>query len=613
MSDRTDGAPAIEDHALLSDCASVALVARDATVDWWCAPRLDHGSLFGALLDARRGGQCAISVAEERAPPQRRYLDGTLVLETLLTDRDGVARVVDCLVLSDDAPGDPRAQLLRVLEPVDGRPRVTVRLEPRFDYGTATPWIRRCRDGFVAVAGDDGLQISGDVPLTTDGGDGVLSASFGLGERRRLSMRFVRPEVLDGADGPPPAPTNDDLDAALDATAAAWRRWSRRVDVPAVDGAGVLQSALTLRGLTVVRTGALVAAATTSLPESWQGRTWDYRAAWIRDASFAARSLAAVGIPDEADAFRRFVHRSSAGRAAELRIAYGPGGERRLPEEELDDTPGWRGIGPVRVGNAALRQHQADALGELLELTWRWHERGGRPDPDLWAFLAGLVDRAAGTWREPDRGFWEWRGEPRHFVHSKALCWVALDRGVRLARALGHDAPLERWCAERDACRASILVHGVNRDGAFVQAYGDDALDAAALRIPMVGLLPFDDERVARTTDSVLARLCEGGLVRRYDSDDGLPGREGAFIACTFWAAQVRARQGRRAEAEALFERALRTRNDVGLFAEEYDPARGTALGNFPQALTHLSHIDAALALGGQGSDRDGRPVKRAG
>ena len=600
--------PAIEDHALLSDCHSVALVAGDSTIDWWCAPRLDHGSLFGALLDAERGGECAIAVVEEAAPPRRRYLDGTLVLETLLTDREGVVRLLDCLVLADDAAGEPTAQLLRVLEPADGRPRVSVRVAPRFDYGSATPWIRPDpRGGHVAMAGDDGLHVCGDLPLKRARGGDVLEARLALSDRRRLSLRFMRPEALDDDADPPAAPAPDALDAALARTERSWRRWARRVRVPDVDGAGVLRSALTLRALTVVRTGALVAAATTSLPESWAGRTWDYRAAWIRDASFGARSLARLGMPEEADAFRRFVQRSSAGRAAELRVAYGPGGERRLPEEELDELSGWRGIGPVRVGNGAVRQHQSDVLGEILELTWRWHERGGRPDGDLWRFLADLVDRAADTWREPDRGFWEWRAGDRHFVHSKALCWVALDRGVRLAEALGHDAPLERWRAERDACRASILEHGVGPDGVFVQAYGDGDLDAAALRLPMIGLLPYDDERVARTADAILARLGDGGLVRRYDADDGMPGREGAFVACTFWAAQVLAEQGRRAEAEALFARALSTRNDLGLFAEEHDPRLDTALGNFPQALSHLSHIDAALALAA------GQPRRAAG
>jgi GH15 family glucan-1,4-alpha-glucosidase len=597
------GEAAIEDHGLLSDCRSVALVTSDATVDWWCAPRMDDASLFGALLDAEDGGSCEIAVADEVAPPRRRYLDATLVLETTLSDRHGVARVLDCLVLDVQAPGEPPGQLLRVLEPVEGRPRVRVRVAPRFDYGGATPWIRRGgRGGWIALGGDDGLHIVSDLPLDLeDDGGGVLTAALALRARRRLSMRFERPEALDGE--PPAPPATEALDAALAATTASWQSWCEQIRLPDVDAAGVLRSALTLRGLTVLRTGAVAAAATTSLPESWSGRTWDYRAAWIRDATFGVRALAELGLPAEADGFRRFVQRSAAGRAAELRIAYGLGGERRLPENELPAPAGWRGIGPVRVGNAALQQHQSDAYGELLELSWRGHRHGAHPDADLWRFLRDLVDRAAAAWREPDRGLWEWRGEPRHFVHSKALCWVALDRGVRLAEELGLEAPIDRWRSERDACRAAILDRGVNADGVLVQAYGDAALDAAVLRIPMVGLLPYDDERVVRTVDALLERLGDDGLVRRYDADDGLAGREGAFLACTFWAAQVLARQGRRDRARALFERGLATRNDVGLFSEEHDPERGAALGNFPQALSHLSHIDAALALDGAGGE----------
>jgi GH15 family glucan-1,4-alpha-glucosidase len=587
---------AIDDHGLLSDCHSMALVAGDATVDWWCAPRIDDASVFGALLDADRGGACTIAVTEPTAPPRRRYLEGSLVLETLLSDRDGVVRILDCLVLDGPARADHAPRLLRVLEPVEGRPRLRVRVAPRFDYGGATPWLRRGpQSSWLALAGDDGLQLAGDVPLALEDGH-VLSAELQLQERRRLLVRFERPEILDA--DPPAPPDTATLDDWLTQTISRWRSWAGRIEATDVDGPGVARSALTLRALTVAQTGAVAAAATTSLPESWEGRTWDYRASWVRDAAFAVRSLARLGLPGEADAFSRFIQRSAAGSAEELHIAYGVGGERRLLEHELSAVAGWRGIGPVRVGNAALLQHQSDALGELLELSWRRHERGESPDEDAWRFLRTLVDRAAATWREPDRGLWEWRGRPRHFVHSKALCWAALDRGVRLAEALGAPASLSVWRRERDACRDAVLAHGVGDDGVFVQAFGHDALDAAVLRIPMVGLLPYDDPRVVRTVDAVLERLGDSGLVRRYDADDRLPGREGAFLPCTFWAAQVLACQGRHDAAQAAFQRALGTRNDLGLFSEEYDPGRRAALGNFPQALTHLAHIDAALALG---------------
>jgi GH15 family glucan-1,4-alpha-glucosidase len=346
------------------------------------------------------------------------------------------------------------------------------------------------------------------------------------------------------------------------------------------------------------RTGAIAAAATTSLPESGDGRTWDYRYAWVRDAVFGVRSLAELGFDDAADAFRRFVQRSSAGHADELHIVYGLGGERRMPEIEVESLRGWRGIGPVRVGNSAGTQRQHDVLGQLLDLAWHWHERGHSPDDDLWTLICELVERAARDWRLPDRGLWEWRGGPRHFTHSKVMCWVALDRGVRLAQDIGRDAPVERRSAARDEVRAEIEARAYDsRRGVFTQAFGDLELDAALLRMVAAGFLDPTDERMVRTADAIAAQLGEDGLVRRYRVDDGQPGREGTFLPCAFWLAECLASQGRTTEARERFERALRTRNDVGLFAEEFDVEAGEARGNVPQALTHFSHILAALAI----------------
>jgi GH15 family glucan-1,4-alpha-glucosidase len=353
-----------------------------------------------------------------------------------------------------------------------------------------------------------------------------------------------------------------------------------------------------LRALTNPLTGAIAAAATTSLPESGEGRTWDYRYSWVRDSVFSVRSLAELGFEDSADAFRRFIQRSSAGHADELRIAYGVGGERRMPETELESLRGWRGIGPVRVGNDAGAQRQHDVLGQLLDLAWHWHGRGNSPDDDLWHLVSNLVERAAREWRLPDRGLWEWRGEPRHFTHSKVMCWVALDRGVRLAEDVGRDAPVERWRAARDELREEIEARGYDpRQGVFTQCFDDPGLDAALLRLSAVGFLDAGDERMRRTADAIAAQLGEDGLVRRHAADDGLPGREGSFLPCAFWLVECLAEQGRTDEARERFERALQTRNDLGLFSEEYDVDAGEPLGNVPQALTHFSHVLAALAL----------------
>jgi GH15 family glucan-1,4-alpha-glucosidase len=393
------------------------------------------------------------------------------------------------------------------------------------------------------------------------------------------------------------------LDRRLEQTVAWWRGWSAQGSLVGPDRAAVLRSATVLKALTQARTGAIAAAATTSLPEAPGGpRNWDYRASWVRDSVFALRSLAELGYTAEADGFRRFVQRSAAGSAQELQIMYGLGGERRLQEQVLRDLEGYGGARPVRIGNAAARQHQHDVYGELLDLAWAWHQRGKTPDADDWRFLVELVNEAAERWTTPDRGIWELRGRPRHLVHSKVMCWLAVDRGLRLAEEVGFPAPVGRWTATRAAIRAAVERHGYDPGrGVFTQAFGRPELDAALLLLPAVGFVAWDDERILRTVEAVRAELEVDGLLRRYRAPDGLEGTEGAFVACTFWLAECLARQGRTADARSTFARASAAANDLGLFAEEFDPATGTLLGNFPQALTHLSHIAAAVALAGGG------------
>jgi GH15 family glucan-1,4-alpha-glucosidase len=589
----------IEDYAVVADGHTAALVHRRGSIDWYCPRRLDKGSVFARLLDVERGGHLALAPCDPDATSERHYLEGTLVLCTTWTARGGRARVLDLLTINTEDPAQPQRQLVRVIEGIEGEVEFDVHVVPRFDYGEATPWLYDAPDGtHYALAGDDALVVAcGD--LLERNGRYELAARFTVapGERVRLELREVAPETLNARDRPRPCPP-EEIDRRVEATIAWWRAWARRARLPETDREGVLRSALVLKALTNPRTGAIAAAVTTSLPESGEGRTWDYRYSWVRDAVFSVRCLTELGFEDAADAFRGFVERSSAGHADELRIAYGVGGERRMPEIEVPSLRGWRGIGPVRIGNSAGTQRQHDVLGQLLDLTWYWHERGHSPDDDLWTFVCELVERAAREWRLPDRGLWEWREDPRHFTHSKVMCWVALDRGIRLAEDLGRDAPVERWRAARDELRAEIEARAYDpNQGIFTQGFGDLQVDAALVRMCAVGFVDPRDERMLRTADAVAAQLSEDGLVRRYAIDDGQPGREGTFVPCAFWLAECFASQGRLDAARERFERALRTRNDVGLFAEEHDVQAGEARGNVPQALTHFSHVLAALAI----------------
>jgi GH15 family glucan-1,4-alpha-glucosidase len=591
------GQPPIGDYALLSDCHSAALVSRSGSIDWCCLPRFDAGSAFGRLLDWEGGGCWSLGPVGEHTA-SREYVEGTLVLVTTFSAPGAECRLTDCFTVHEGGARHPYRQLLRVVDGVRGTMELATLVQARFDYGGVKPWLRHHGGNlFSVVGGDDALVVGGDVALSmADHHDLEGSITIRAGERMRLSVSYADPADIDPQ--PPPLPRADELDGRLSETIDWWKAWSRQVQVAEPYLGEVKRSALVLKALVYAPTGAIAAAATTSLPESLgHGRNWDYRYSWIRDSQFTVRSLTEVSCDTEADGFRRFVQRSAAGSADALQIMYGVSGERRLTEVELD-LPGYCGSRPVRVGNGASTQLQLDVFGYLVDMAWRWHQRGRSPDDDYWRFLISLVDRAIELWAEPDCGIWEMRGQPQHFVHSKVMCWTAVARGVALATECLRQAPLTRWQAAERRIRRAIERDGYDKQrGIFVQAFGSTELDAALLLLPAVDFVAYDDERMVRTTDAIRAELSDGGLVRRYRGADRLGGREGTFLACSFWLSECLVRQGRLPEAREVFEAANACANDLGLFSEEFDPASRTALGNFPQGLTHLSHITAAVAL----------------
>ncbi len=593
--------PPIGDYALIGDCHSAALVSRQGAIEWCCLPRFDSGSAFGAILDRERGGACTIAPQNGGAwEYSRRYVDATLVLETTLAGSGGRAKLTDCMLIGDPQSTGPVRRILRVIEGLTGSVELEVRIAPRFDYGQVRPWIRRHGHRLhSAMGGNDALVIWCEQELAEDPDHEIVgTVAVGAGDRIHLLLEYRPPERIDGESlaEPDAAALEDELARTL----RWWRQWSGTVQLESRDEPGARRSAVTLKALTFNPTGAVVAAPTTSLPEAvGASRNWDYRYAWVRDSSFSSRAFAELGCDAEADAFRAFVMRSAAGHAEDLQVLYGVGGERRITAQVIDGLEGYARSSPVRVGNDATDQLQLDAYGELVNLTWRWHRRGHSPSDDDWRFLLSLIDHAAEHCERPDWGLWEWPGKPQHFVHSKVMCWSALDRGIRLADECMRRAPTRRWKQVRDKLRRTIERRGYDRKrGIFVQCYDRPELDCALLLLPTVEFIDWRDERMIRTTEAIREELDAGdGLLYRYRRRDGLGGREGAFLCCSFWLAECLARQGKLDDSRVVFDQALGRANDLGLFSEEIDPRSGQLLGNFPQGLTHLAHIDAAVAL----------------
>jgi GH15 family glucan-1,4-alpha-glucosidase len=524
-----------------------------------------------------------------------------MILETELRSPSGTARITDLLVMTGDPMQSPSNQIIREVECIQGEVEVSLRIAPRFDYGAVRPWMEALGGGrFAAVGGADGLEIWSDVELEVSGEHDLVGACrLEAGHARVLSITYGAPEDL--IDGPGTGRSCASAGAAralVDATSAWWLGWCDACAVGDGHDEQVWRSVLVLKSLQNGHTGAVAAAPTTSLPEvpggSWN---WDYRYSWLRDSWLTVRALADVGFEREAEQFRRFVERASAGSASELQLMYGLDGRHRITEDELDWLDGFRGAGPVRVGNAAHSQLQLDMYGYLLELSWRWHRRGSAPDEEYWRFVRGVVDVVSERWREPDHGVWELRGTPRHYVYSKAMCWVALDRGIRLARALG-ESRIEGWERARDDVRATVDRRGTHpRRGCLVEVFdGDNVDDSALLLLAGTDFIEVGDPRFAATVDAVMHDLDDGGLIRRFRHGDDSAG-EGVFVACTFWLVECLVLLGRHELAAEHFRRGMGAANDLGLLAEEVDPRTGEMLGNFPQGLSHLAHVSAALLL----------------
>jgi GH15 family glucan-1,4-alpha-glucosidase len=588
----------IEDYGLIGDLQTAALVGRDGSIDWLCLPRFDSAACFAALLDDERAGRWLLAPTGGGTCTRRRYRGHSLVLDTEWDTPEGTVRVTDLMPVRGEAP-----DVVRIVECLSGRVTLRTDLRLRFDHGHVLPWLRRAGADRVAVAGPDAVWLR--TPASLAERDGGWSGEFTVRAGERV------PFVLTHAASWLPRPRPVDPDRALAATEQFWADWIRRCEYHGRWDDAVRSSLVVLKGLTYAPTGGIVAAATTSLPEELGGsRNWDYRYTWLRDATFTLQALLGTGYVREAEAWRDWLLRAVAGDPARLRIMYSLDGSRRMPEHELPWLSGYEGSRPVRVGNAAADQFQLDVWGEVLQGLHLARQAGLDTTDDAWAVQRRLLDFLEGAWDRPDNGLWEVRGPRRHFVHSKVLAWAGLDSAVDAVQRLGLDGPVDRWRALRDRIHADVCARGYDAErGTFTQSYGSRQLDAALLLIPRVGFLDWSDPRVAGTVDAVRRELSEDGLLRRYPegSDDGLPGAEGAFLACSFWLVDALAGTGRRDEAVRLFERLLDLRSDLGLLAEEYDTAAGRQVGNTPQAFSHVGLVNAARHLSGT------RPAEQRG
>lgn len=593
----------IEDYALIGDMQTAALVCRDGTVDWLCLPRFDSHAVFAGLLGTEEHGYWRLGPAQAAGsnPPaaaRRRYRGDSLVLESEWDTPRGTVRVIDFMPPRDGAP-----QLVRIVEGVSGRVPMRSALRMRFSYGWVVPWVHKIDGRTVAVAGPDSVWL--DTETDTYGKDLTTYSDFTVAPGDRIAFTISwQPSHKE----PPALP---DPEGALEATEVFWREWVEHCTYHGPYRDAVVRSLITLKALTYAPTGGIVAAPTTSLPEEIGGvRNWDYRYTWLRDAAITLSSLLRTGYREEARAWREWLLRAVAGDPENLQIMYGIAGERELGEAELPWLPGYEGSQPVRVGNGAAGQLQLDVYGEVTEALHLAHMTGLARNDYASVLQLKLIRYLEEHWDEPDEGIWEVRGPRRHFVHSKVMAWVAVDRTVKLIESGDVDGPLERWRELRDEIHRDVCEKGYDPErNTFTQSYGSRELDASLLLIPQMGFLPPDDKRVIGTIEAIQRELSTSdGFVLRYPTAgedagvDGLEGDEGAFLACSFWLADDLAMIGRVDEARKLFEKLLALRNDLGLLAEEWDPRLQRQVGNFPQAFSHVPLIDTALRLTASGA-----------
>ncbi len=583
----------IEDYGIIGDLHTVALVGRDGSIDWLCLPRFDSGACFAKLLGTEEHGCWKIAPKGVRRATHRHYRGDTLVLESEYFTDTGTVRVVDCMPIRQDHP-----EVVRLVEGVRGRVEMEMQLTVRFGYGQIVPWVRNNDGTLTAVAGPDGLSLWTTVP--TRGRDLSTVSEFTVSEGQNVPFSLSWYPASDT----PPRPVAAAY--AIDDTEQWWQEWAAQCTYQGEYREAVVRSLITLKALTYAPTGGIVAAATTSLPETLGGaRNWDYRFCWLRDATLTLESLMRGGFYQEAMAWRSWLLRATAGDPSQMQIMYGAAGERRLDEWEVDWLPGYEDSRPVRIGNAAAGQFQLDVYGEVMSALYESAQKEDITEGASWALQLALMDFLEAGWREPDDGIWEVRGPQRQFTHSKVMAWVAIDRAVKSVERFQLEGPIDRWRSIRTEIHDQVCDEGFNPDkGSFTQYYGSDRLDASLLMIPLVGFLPASDPRVRGTIEAIERELVEGDFVLRYQTEDtgdvdGLQGQEGAFLACSFWLVDCLMLLGRDNDARQLFQRLLDLRNDLGLLSEEYDPVAGRLVGNFPQAFSHVSLVNSAANISG--------------
>ncbi len=581
---------AVEDYGVIGDCESVALVNRNGSIDWLCWPRFDSAACFAALLGTPANGRWLLAPASELKSTRREYRAHTLILETRFETAEGEVTVIDFM-----PPRNGHSELIRIVRGESGQVPMQMELTIRLDYGLSVPWLSSIGESLIqAIVGPDLIVINGGVPLTHS--DGTVTANFSV--RSGETVPFV---IMHGlSHHPTPWPIS--ASAALAQTERFWLDWVSQCKYRGPSADAVERSLIVLKALTYAPTGGIVAAPTTSLPEEIGGeRNWDYRYCWLRDATFTLLAFMNAGFQEEAVAWRDWLMRAVAGEASQDQIMYGIAGERRLPEWEVSWLPGYENSRPVRVGNAAVAQLQLDIYGEVADALHQARKTGLSAPEQSAAIEREWIEYLARIWMEPDEGIWEVRSERQQFTHSKVMAWVAVDRAIKDFERYNLPGPLDRWRALREQIHAHVCEHGFNPSvGTFVQTFGSTALDASLLLIPLLGFLPASDPRVVATIEAIERKLTVDGFVLRYDldkSDDGLTGHEGTFFLCSFWLVDCLVMLGRREDAQRLFDRLLSVRSDLGLLAEEYDPADRRQLGNFPQAFSHIGLVNSAVNL----------------